>query len=138
MPRKTNKGRRIPGRVRALPVFGRMSLSKGQEQALDTLWSAAVKARAWQTCEKCLKSGIRLESHHFYGRRNKTLRHMVSNGFSLCHTHHRWAEEQPAEFLEWAIKKRGQQWFEELRALSHVFKTYREYAVIKTYLESFI
>ncbi len=124
--------------IRKLPVFGRMSLTKGQETALDTLWAKVVKERAWNCCEYCLRSGIRLESHHFYGRRNKALRHMVSNGFSLCHTHHRLAEEQPATFVKWAIKSRGQKWFDDLEGYAREVKCFKDYTVIKAYLESFL
>ena len=129
---------KIPRGIRKLPVFGRMTLTTGQERELDTLWSAAVKARAGQRCEKCLRSGVRLESHHFYGRRNKALRHIVSNGFSLCHTHHRQAEEQPAIFIEWAIGSRGQEWYWDLQAQSRGIKIFKDYTIIKKYLESFL
>ncbi len=115
-----------------------MSLTKGQEKFLDDLWSMAVKARAGYRCEVTLKSGIRLESHHFYGRRNKNLRHIVSNGFSLSHDKHRWAEEQPAEFIEWAIKSRGQKWYDDLEAQARNVKVFKDFTIIKAYLESFI
>lgn len=140
MPRKTNKGRRrpYPGKIRTLPSFGRMSLTRGQESMLDGIWSVAVKARAGDRCEMCLKSGVRLESHHFYGRRKKSIRHIVSNGFSLCHPHHRHAEEQPANFVQWAIRSRGKKWFDDLEILSRETKVHKEFTVIKAYLESFI
>lgn len=125
-------------RIRVLPIFGRNTLTKGQEAALDTLWSEAVKARAGFKCENCLRSGIRLESHHFYGRRNKAVRHVVSNGFSLCHAHHRMAEEQPAKFIEWAIKSRGQAWYDDLEVQSRQVKSFREYIIVKAYLTSFL
>lgn len=125
-------------RIRPLPIFGRMSLTKGQENSLDELWSKAVKTRASNMCEACLRSGIRLESHHFYGRKNKHLRHVVSNGFSLCHTHHRWAEEQPAEFIEWAVHSRGQKWYDDLAIQARELKVWKEYSVVKVYLESFL
>lgn len=115
-----------------------MGLTKGQGKVLDDLWSLAVKARAGNRCEVTLRSGIRLESHHFYGRRNKSLRWVVSNGFSLSHDKHRWAEEQPAEFIQWAIKSRGQEWFDSLQAQSRQVKVFKEYSVVKAYLESFL
>lgn len=125
-------------RIRPLPCFGRMGLSKGQENSLDALWSRAVKARAGNRCEVTFKSGIRLESHHFFGRRNKSVRWVVSNGFSLSHPMHRWAEEQPTEFIEWAIKSRGQAWFDALQAQSRQVKVFKDYQVLKVYLESFL
>lgn len=123
--------------IRKLPVFGRMSLTRGQERELDALWAIAVKKRAWEVCEYCLRAG-RLEAHHFYGRRKKTLRHIVSNGFSLCHTHHRLAEEQPAKFIEWAISKRGEKWYDDLSAYANEVKVYKDFTIIKQYLQEFI
>ena len=124
--------------IRTLPLFGRMGLTIGQEKVLDDLWSKAVKARAGNRCEVTLRSGIRLESHHFYGRRNLSVRWIVSNGFSLGHDKHRWAEEQPAEFIAWAIKSRGQKWFDDLQIQSRQVKTFKEFTVIKKYLEGFL
>lgn len=124
--------------IRRVPIFGRMTLTKGQEKELDALWARAVKARAGERCEVTLKSGIRLEAHHFFGRRKKSLRHIVSNGFSLSHDKHRWAEEQPSEFIAWAIKSRGQGWFDALEIQGRQIKVFKEYSVIKKYLESFL
>lgn len=138
LTKSLNKMKKLPKRIRPLPIFGRMTLTTGQEKALDELWSKAVKARAGYICEVTLRSGIRLESHHFFGRRNKSLRHVVSNGFCLSHDKHRWAEEQPAEFIKWAIKSRGQKWFDDLQAYSREVKVWKDYSVIKKYLESFI
>lgn len=128
----------IKKRIRTLPFFGRMTLSKGQEKELDRLWSLAIKARAGQRCEVTLKSGVRLESHHFFGRRNKSVRWVVSNGFSLTHDKHRWAEEQPSEFITWAIRSRGQKWFDDLQVQSRMVKTFKDFRIIKAYLESFL
>lgn len=125
-------------RIRTLPVFGRMTLTKGQETALDTIWAKAVKARAWETCEYCLKSGIRLEAHHVIGRRNKSLRHLVSNGVSLCHAHHRFAEQNGVAFAEWILKKRGQDWWDSLQAYGREIKIFKDYTIVKAYLESFL
>lgn len=129
---------KLPNNIRKLPAFGRMSLTKGQEKVLDDMWSQAVKARAGHRCEVTLKTGVRLESHHFYGRRNKRVRHVVSNGFSLSHDKHRWAEEQPAEFLAWAIKSRGQKWYDDLQIMSRETKVHKEFTIIKKYLQEFI
>ncbi len=116
-----------------------MTLTRSQEKALDTLWSQAVKARASGTCEMCCYKHERLEAHHAVGkRRNKTLRHVVSNGFSLCHAHHRFAEQDGIAFAEWAIKKRGQQWWDDLKAYGRNVKVWKDYTIIKAYLESFL
>lgn len=129
--------KKLPKRIRILPIFGRMTLSKPQELALDALWAKAVKARAWECCEYCKKTG-RLEAHHVIGRRNKTLRHVVSNGFALCHAHHRFAEQNGIKFALWAISARGQKWWDDLEAYAREVKVWKDFTVIKAYLESFI
>lgn len=128
---------KLPKRIRNLPVFGRMTLSRAQEEQLDTLWAKAVKERAGYKCEKCYKTET-LQSHHAIGRRNKTLRHVVSNGFSLCAKHHMEAEQNGIEFAIWAINARGQKWWDELNIYGREVKIWKEFSVIKKYLESFL
>ncbi len=118
-------------------TFGRMTLTRGQEKELDTIWAKAVKARAWMTCEKCLTQDT-LQAHHVIGRRNKTLRHIVSNGCSLCAKHHMWAEQNGVDFAKWILEKRGEKWWNELQALGREIKKYKEFTLVKTYLESFL
>lgn len=124
-------------RIRKLPNFGRMTLTKGQEKELDSLWSIAVKKRAWECCERCHKRDT-LQSHHVIGRRNKTLRHIVSNGCCLCARHHMQAEQDGVEFSFWIIKKRGQKWWDDLNAYAREVKVYKDYTIIKKYLTEFI
>lgn len=129
---------KLPKRIRKLPVFGRMTLTTGQERELDILWAKAVKARAGNRCERCLTTEG-LQAHHAVGkRRNKTLRHVVSNGFSLCAGHHMWAEQDGIAFAVWAIEQRGQKWWDDLRVYGRQVKLWKEFSVIKKYLESFI
>ena len=86
---------------------------------LDKEWAELVKAG--NSCEYCGKSGdvCRLNAHHFYSRSNHAVRWDLDNGFCLCSYHHclgQWsAHKNPAEFVEWAIETRGQEWYEELR-----------------------
>lgn len=128
---------KLPKNIRKSPVFGRMTLTKGQETALDALWSKAVKARAGNSCEVCLTI-FALQSHHVIGRRNKTLRHVVSNGCSLCARHHMWAEQNGVAFAKWIIGSRGEHWWEILQAQSRDLKVFKEYSIIRKYLESFL
>lgn len=125
-------------KIRKLPAFGRMTLTKGQERELDTLWSRAVKARSGGKCEACYAVREGLQAHHAIGRRNKTLRHMVSNGFSLCAKHHMWAEQNGIAFAVWALKERGQKWWDDLQASARDVKVWKDFTIIKKYLESFI
>lgn len=124
-------------KIRKSPAFGRMTLSRGQETALDTLWAKAVKARAWEVCERCLRHGP-LQAHHVIGRRNKALRHIVSNGCSLCPSHHMWAEQNGVAFAKWIIEKRGEEWWDSLQIQARQLKTFKEYTLVKTYLEAFL
>lgn len=101
-------------------------------------WSQAVKARASGCCEMCCYKHERLESHHVIGRRNKTLRHVVSNGCSLCHNHHRYAEQNGVAFADWIKNKRGQKWWDDLQEYGRRIKVWKEFTVVKKYLESFL
>lgn len=124
--------------IRPLPAFGRMTLSRGQEKSLDELWSKAVKARASFRCEMCCQYKDNLQAHHVIGRRNKTLRHIISNGCSLCPKHHMFAEQNGVAFAEWILKQRGQQWWENLQVYARAVKVFKEYSVVKAYLEAFL
>lgn len=128
---------KLPKNIRKTSLFGRMTLTKGQETALDALWSKAVKARAGNRCEVCL-TVFTLQSHHVIGRRNKAVRHVVSNGCSLCAKHHMFAEQNGVAFAEWILKSRGQEWWNQLQAKSCAIKVFKEYTVIKQYLEAFL
>lgn len=124
-------------RIRKLPIFGRMGLTKGQIEMLDSLWAQAVKARARYACEYCRKT-TPLNSHHVIGRRNKTLRHAVSNGCCLCVAHHFWAEQNGVAFAKWILEKRGEKWWNDLQVQARGVKVWKEFTVIKAYLESFL
>ena len=129
---------RLPKRIRKLPVFGRMTLTKGQETELDKLWALAVKKRAGMRCEHegCYRTN--LQAHHVKGRRNKTLRHVVSNGVSLCVKHHMWAEQNGVDFAIWIINKRGKEWYDSLEMMARQIKTWKEFKITKAYLMEFI
>lgn len=83
---------------------------------MDKLWAELVKSGG--RCEYCGKKE-RLNAHHFYSRSNHSVRWDIKNGFALCPYHHclgNWsAHKNPAEFVEWAIEKRGKSWYESLR-----------------------
>ena len=86
---------------------------------LDLLWSKKVKESAGMRCEKCGKTKY-LNSHHFYSRSAWSVRWNLNNGFSLCSGCHTLssrfsAHKTPAEFVEWAKKKRGDDWFARLQ-----------------------
>ena len=84
---------------------------------LDKAW--ADKIKEYGMCEKCHKTKP-LNAHHFYSRSIRAVRWDVDNGFCLCVGCHVFsskfsAHKAPAEFVEWAIEKRGIQWYETVK-----------------------
>ena len=70
-------------------------------------------------CEKCHKLSP-LNAHHFYSRSVRAVRWDLNNGFCLCVGCHTFsskfsAHKTPAEFVEWAIERRGQEWYDDLK-----------------------
>ncbi|MFC1535789.1 hypothetical protein ACFL4H_00315 [Candidatus Neomarinimicrobiota bacterium] len=85
----------------------------------DGLFAKQVKENASMVCEKCGKERI-LHTHHFYSRANYSTRWDYDNGFCLCSGCHILsstfsAHKTPAEFVEWCIEYRGQEWYDNLR-----------------------
>ena len=90
-------------------------------KSLDAIWSRVVKILAGFKCEHCGRMDIRLNSHHVFGRRAKSVRWDVKNGVCLCVLCHRFsskfsAHETPTLFDEWIINHRGKRWYNALRA----------------------
>ena len=84
---------------------------------LDTRWAERVKEKGY--CEYCGKE-THLNAHHFYSRTALSTRWELDNGFCLCSGHHVLiskfsAHKSPADFVEWAVKKRGIGWYDRLR-----------------------
>ena len=84
---------------------------------LDTAWSDRIKQ--FGCCEVCGKIKP-LNAHHFYSRSIRVVRWDVDNGFCLCVGCHVFsskfsAHKTPAEFVEWAIEKRGKSWYDDLK-----------------------
>ncbi len=92
-------------------------MKKTLSNKLDKAWSNKIKE--YGMCEVCHKLKP-LNAHHFYSRSIRIIRWDVDNGFCLCVGCHVFsskfsAHKTPAEFVEWAIEKRGIQWYEELK-----------------------
>ena len=84
---------------------------------LDNAWSA--KVREYGMCEYCHKTS-HLNAHHFYSRAIRSVRWDIDNGFCLCAGCHVLsskfsAHKTPAEFVDWAIERRGREWYDDLR-----------------------
>ncbi len=81
----------------------RKQKKKTVNNRLDKLWSSVTK-QLQPTCEVCGVSQP-LNSHHFIGRVNRTLRWDIRNCVVLCVAHHKFgknsAHEDPQWFVEW-------------------------------------
>lgn len=92
---------------------------KSIDKQLDDAWSLAVKVLAGFKCEKC-SNKQNLNSHHVFGRRNKSVRWHLPNGVCLCAGCHALnrdsAHQSPLMFGEWIKSLRGERWFTLLMA----------------------
>ena len=85
---------------------------------LDKAWADKVKQPG--QCEVCGQTN-NLNAHHYYTRRNRAVRWYIPNGFCLCPNHHTFssqfsAHQTPHDFCLWAVKKRGEDWIDDLIA----------------------
>jgi|TARA_R100000781_G_C3996675_1_gene98834 hypothetical protein len=92
-------------------------MKKSNIKKLDKSWSE--KVREYGMCEKCHKLSP-LNAHHFYSRSVRSVRWDTDNGFCLCVGCHTFsskfsAHKTPAEFVEWAIERRGKKWYDSLK-----------------------
>lgn len=81
-------------------------------------------------CEKCAKLSP-LNAHHFYSRSIRSVRWDTDNGFCLCVGCHVFssnfsAHKTPAEFVEWAIDRRGDEWYNELKDKKNTLSQYKD------------
>lgn len=101
-------------------------MKKSLIKKLDLAWSK--KVREYGMCEKCAKLSP-LNAHHFYSRSIRSVRWDTDNGFCLCVGCHVFssnfsAHKTPAEFVEWAIEKRGDEWYNQLKLRKNTFLKY--------------
>ncbi|QDP61139.1 MAG: hypothetical protein Unbinned3325contig1000_24 [Prokaryotic dsDNA virus sp.] len=92
-------------------------MKKALSKKLDKLWSDKVKE--YGMCEYCHKTK-NLNAHHFYSRSIRSVRWDIDNGFCLCVGCHVFsssfsAHKTPAEFVEWAVEKRGIRWYKTVK-----------------------
>ena len=115
-------------------------MRKSEIKKLDTQWSLKVKEDAKFRCEisGLQKGQCQLNSHHFIGRRYRSLRWWLPNGVCLSassHTMSIWsAHENPNWFRSEMLDRRGKKWLDDLTARSNlIFKgTYQQ---VKDYLD---
>lgn len=99
-------------------------MKKGLIKKLDNAWSERI--RQYGRCEVCGKTN-RLNAHHFYSRSIRVVRWDIDNGFCLCVGCHVFspnfsAHKTPAEFFEWAVEKRGREWYDDLKTKKNTIK----------------
>ena len=95
---------------------------KKLDDKLLAVWKAKVKVGG--RCEYCGKTTY-LNAHHFYSKTALNTRYDLDNGFCLCSGHHTLnstfsAHKTPADFVDWAIEKRGQEWYDRIKAKHRV------------------
>lgn len=84
----------------------------------DVWFSKCIRERADWKCEYSGKDFSAnkgaLHCSHFYGRRARSVRWDADNAFAHGSYEHKYLGENPGEFHAWAIKTRGEGWYEML------------------------
>ena len=101
--------------------FKKQKAKKTAESGVNKLWRTVVLARAGNKCEypNCTVNFTQLHPHHYFNRKNKSVKYDPMNGIALCHIHHtngNQAAHLDPDFKEiWlASGKRPKGWIEEL------------------------
>lgn len=98
----------------------------------DKLWREAVTKENGAHCEYC-GSTYGLNVHHIIGRRNYSTRWYKPNGIVLCSKHHTFdtdfsAHQNPLEFHEWLLNKRGRTWLKDLmERKNQIWRNWKQY-----------
>lgn len=98
----------------------------------DKLWREAAIEKNGAHCEYC-GSAYGLNVHHIIGRRNYSTRWYLPNAIVLCSKHHTFdtdfsAHQNPLEFHEWLLKKRGRAWLKDLmERKNQVWRNWKQY-----------
>lgn len=100
---------------------GKGMKKKVSDKVVLRLWGQVVKERAGNKCEYpgCSINYTQLHPHHYFNRKNKSVKYDPDNGICLCHIHHTHGNEAAhldPDFKEkWiASGKRPEGWLEEL------------------------
>jgi len=92
---------------------------KDISKLLDVAWSAKVKERDGNMCQKCGSKDKQLNSHHIFSRSHKSTRWDIDNGITLCAGCHTLgngsAHKDPSVFQDWYINVMGQGYFDRLK-----------------------
>lgn len=93
-----------------------MTRIKPLKAKADILFSKWVRREG--KCEKCGRTNCRLEAAHIFSRRYISTRYEPLNCLSLCSADHRWAHNEPVEFVEWIREYLGSDVYDELRRIA--------------------
>jgi 5-methylcytosine-specific restriction endonuclease McrA len=115
-------------------VAGRTNEKPKDKQLVD-LWAEVVKLYDGGKCAYCGKTSY-LNSHHIFSKSNHSTRYEIINGITLCAGHHTLssvfsAHKTPVEFVEWIKEKRGNEWYEQLRAKAKQTKDYTKEELVR-------
>ena len=115
-------------------------MTKAEIKKLDKLWAVRIKYDVNYECELTgeNRAMCQLHSHHFIGRRYRSLRWWLPNGVCLSASKHImsiWsAHENPEWFRKQMLDLRGKKWLNSLNKRSNlIFKgTFQQ---VKDYLD---
>lgn len=85
---------------------------KGVKAKATRLHAELVRSRG--ACERCGKTGVRLECAHVVSRRYAATRTDETNAWCLCSYCHRYLTENPYEHVQFAIKTLGEDGYRQL------------------------
>jgi hypothetical protein len=115
---------------KGMPKKSKTSIAKQKkvsERTVLKLWGEVVKERAGNKCEYpgCSINYTQLHPHHYFNRKNKSVKYDPDNGICLCHIHHTHGNEAAhldPDFKEKWLKsgKRPNGWLKELTTKKNI------------------
>jgi hypothetical protein len=103
------------------PVKKVKSAKKTSERTVLNLWREIVLSQANHKCEypNCTVNYTQLHPHHYFNKKNKSVKYDPLNGIALCHLHHTNGNNAAHLDPNWkeiwlASNKRPSWWLEEL------------------------
>lgn len=110
------------------------------ERECDKLWSEAIRLRdkacRYPDCKK-----RKIQAHHIFTRKYRSVRWELLNGVGLCAGHHLfWAHTEPEKFRDYILAKLGVDQFEALKQRAYQPAKYSidDLQVIKASLQASI
>lgn len=111
-------------------------LKKSEIKKLDKLWAKAVKIRANQKCEYCLREDLKLDAAHIVGRVYRGTRWDLANGISLCYRDHQDFDNNGPESQKIFDNLIGQEKYDQLvEKAKHTITKHQDYEEIRETLD---